>query len=108
MLDIGVEQAKGGKQARRRRHNDAPHVQRLGHARGEQRPIAAKGKQRIVARVTATLGGHRLDGTHHVRGGDLMRAIGRMRQRQTERLRNRRLEDLPRLVGIQRQGAPTR
>jgi hypothetical protein len=104
VLDVRIEQAKGREQARRWRHDDALHVQCLGHARSEQRPIAAKSEQRVVARVAAAFGGHGLDGTYHIRGGNLVRAVGSVRQGETERRRDLLCERLPRLGGMQWQG----
>src|SRR5262245_8295421 len=85
MLHSRVEQAKGREQPRRRRHDDARHAQRLGHARGEERPVAAEGKQCVLARIASALGGDGLDGTDHVGGGDLVGTVRRALQREPER-----------------------
>ena len=76
MLDIRIEKAEGGEQARGGRHDHALDAERLCHAAAEERPVAAEGEEREGARIAAALGRHGLDGADHVRGGDEMSAVG--------------------------------
>ncbi len=48
------------------RHDHFGHAQHVGHFRAMQRPRAAEGDQRIVARIDALLDGARADGVGHV------------------------------------------
>src|SRR6267378_3653950 len=57
ILDVGVEQPERGEKARRRRHDDALHAERLSHAAGEHRAIAAESEQRELARIAPALSG---------------------------------------------------
>src|SRR5690606_9220977 len=67
MLDVGIKQAERGEEARRWRDDDAANAQRIGHAAGEQRPVAAECEQGELPRVAAALGRHCLDSPDHVR-----------------------------------------
>ena len=76
-------------------------AQRGRHAGGEQRPVAAEGEQRELARVAAALGRYRLDGADHVGGRDQMGAVGRALDRHAERLGDLFGEDRARLLGVE-------
>ena len=99
VLDLGVEQAEGREEPGRGRHDDARHLQRPGHPGGEERPVAAEGEERVLARVAAALARDRADRAHHVRRGDQVSAVGRLGERQAERHGDPLLEDL---VGARR------
>ena len=105
VLDVGVEQAEGGEEARRRRHDHAADAERRRHAAGEQGAVAAEGEERELPRVAAALGRDRLDGADHVGGGDLVRAIGGGLQAHAQGFGYGRGKHRARLVGIESEGA---
>ena len=104
VLDVREEQTERGEQAGRRRHHDAAHLELSRHARGEDRPVPAEREQGVLARVAPALARDRPDGAHHVRRGNDVRAIRRLRQRQPHPARDLRLEDFVRTRGVQLHG----
>ena len=73
---IGHQHAERREMAGRVRNNNFPDRQFLRHRRGVQRPAAAVGDQRKVARIEAALEGHVTHRVGHRRGGDLQHARG--------------------------------
>jgi hypothetical protein len=100
VLDICVEQSERREKAGRRRYHNPGDAERRGHAGGEQRSVAAEGKQRELARVTAALRRNRLDGADHIGGGDQMGTVGRPLDPHAERLCDLLLEQRPSPFGI--------
>src|SRR5437762_2728409 len=63
-------------------------MHRLGHARRENRAVAAECDERVIARVAAALARHGFERPAHVGGGDQMRAICRLLDAHAERPRD--------------------
>ena len=105
VLDLGMEQAEGGEQAGRGRHQHCPDRELARHAGGEERPVAAEGEQGVVTRVAAPLGRDSANGADHVRGGDTVGAERGVFRRQAHRLRHGALEGLARRLVVELQRA---
>ena len=85
MLQVGREQAKGGKEAGRTRDNNAGDLELARNPRGMHGAAAAEGEQRELAWIAATLAGDGFDRADHARVGQLVDAVRRIVERQPER-----------------------
>src|SRR5271166_4778257 len=99
--NLRIEQAPGRKDTGGGRDQYLPDHQRLGHRGGEQRPVAAKGDERIFAGIATPLARHRLDCPDHVRRRDQMGAPGTLFDRHAERLRDLVLDGRTRLARVE-------
>ena len=77
---LGDDEPERGEHARRARAEDRRHAELLGDRGGVQRPGAAEGQQRELARVDAALDGHHAQRAHHLRVGDVDDALRRTRR----------------------------
>ena len=80
------EQADGAEQAGHRRHEHRRDAEIVGEPAGVDGPGAAVGDDREVARVAALLGRDRPQRPGHARVRDAVDAVGRLEQREPERL----------------------
>jgi hypothetical protein len=80
------EEADGAEETRDRRHEDGPHAEILREAGRVNRPGAAVGDQREVARVAPLLGRDRPQRPRHPRVRDPVDPTRRLEEGQTERL----------------------
>ena len=100
VLDVGVEQPERGEEPGSGRHQDPRHVQGGRHRRGEEGPVAAEGEHRVPPRVAPALARDRPDGPDHVRGRNLVGAVGGVGEVEAEGARDPFLEDLAAAFGV--------
>ena len=85
-----TRQAQRRKHTRHGRDHDAAHAELLGDGGGVQRPRAAEGHQRQLARVDAALHGHHPHRLRHLRVGHARDPGGRLLQREAQLAGQRR------------------
>ena len=78
VLDIGKQEPEGAEQAGDGRHDDARHVECLGHARRMHPAVAADGDEGQSGRIASALDGNTPHGAHHVGADQAVNAIGRL------------------------------
>ena len=81
VAEVGHEVAERAQQARRGRHDDGEGAHQLGDRVGVQRPGAAEGDERELARVVAALDGDHAQRAGHVLVDDRQDALRRLRRR---------------------------
>ena len=105
---VGEQHADGGEVARLGRDDDRRYIELTRQRGAMDRPAAAEGAQREVARVEAALDGDPADRVGHADGGEREDAVGRLLDRavvERQRYRHRPRDRRPRRVAVECQFA---